>query len=296
MTRLSIILCFFEMEREAPRTMLSTQLPYQLDVDWNDYEVIAVDVGDSHGRVLESFASSRPGCKVLSVPTPVASPVSLINRAVRDLATGENVLIAIDGARIFSCGLVSASIATLQCHPSAFVFSLACHLGSQVQMTSRLQGYNQLVEDAMIAESGWPDHADALYGCSTFAGSSIRGIFKSISESNSFAMSRSEYLNCGGLDERFLAPGGGLANLEFFARQVLRSGGLNICLATETTFHQIHGGAATSETIPQSVFHDEYFEIFGAKYQSPDYKFLIWPDRLRPAARRLIEASLGALG
>jgi glycosyltransferase involved in cell wall biosynthesis len=44
---LSIIICVYNMAREAPRTILSALPPYQKHVDGSEYEVIVVDNGSS---------------------------------------------------------------------------------------------------------------------------------------------------------------------------------------------------------------------------------------------------------
>ncbi|WP_210235973.1 glycosyltransferase, partial [Mesorhizobium sp. M1C.F.Ca.ET.144.01.1.1] len=44
---LSVIICIHDMNREAPRTILSACCPYQKDVSPEDYEVIVVDNGST---------------------------------------------------------------------------------------------------------------------------------------------------------------------------------------------------------------------------------------------------------
>ena len=41
--RLSVILCVYDMPREAPRTILSAAVPYQKDVTADDYEVLVIN-------------------------------------------------------------------------------------------------------------------------------------------------------------------------------------------------------------------------------------------------------------
>ncbi|MEX0345395.1 MAG: hypothetical protein AB3N20_10770, partial [Rhizobiaceae bacterium] len=100
-----------------------------------------------------------------------------------------------------------------------------------------------------------------------------------ISESNAFAVSRPTFERVGGYDERFIIPGGSTSNLELFERYVTRESALNICLSSEGTFHQVHGGAATSNPERIKAYFEEYAKIFDRSYQLPEYETMIhgWP-------------------
>jgi hypothetical protein len=259
------------MQREAPRTILSAATPYQKDVSAGDYEVIVVDNGSS---VPLSSQSLPAGVSIIQMPQPQPSPVFAMNWAARELARGDLLLFAIDGARIFSHRLYAEMLAAHHLVENAFVFSLAWHIGSKVQMQSVTEGYNQSIEDRLIEQSGWPQAPDALFDISVFAGSSIGGFFSPIGESNAFSMSRALFDRYGGFDERFISPGGGLANLEIFRRYVTRPEGRNVCLLSEGTFHQVHGGIATSGKVKWQDFDREHHAIFGQFYRRPAYDTL----------------------
>ena len=87
-------------------------------------------------------------------------------------------------------------------------------------------------------------------------------------------MTREMWDLIGGYNEGFTRPGGGLCNLEFFDRYVNRSEGLNVLLYGETTFHQIHNGAATSHDGYFSASLAEYAEVMGRNYSRPTFPFL----------------------
>jgi hypothetical protein len=57
---------------------------------------------------------------------------------------------------------------------------------------------------------------------------------------------------------------------------------------------RIHGGAATSEVVPQQVFHDEYLSLFANSYEVPQYDFVIFGGS-RAGATPLVEKSISAL-
>ena len=77
-------------------------------------------------------------------------------------------------------------------------------------------------------------------------------------------LTRDAYRELGGYDERFDLPGGGLVNLDFYRRSVLRERSENIVLLGEGTFHQIHGGVATNER-EESL--EEWFALWSAQYR-----------------------------
>ena len=61
---------------------------------------------------------------------------------------------------------------------------------------------------------------------------------------------RIEFDRLGGFDERYEEPGGGLVNLDFYARAVAAADYVWTLLG-EGTFHQVHGGAATSLSLEE---------------------------------------------
>jgi hypothetical protein len=217
------------------------------------------------------------------------SPVAALNRAALARAKGENALIAIDGARIFSDRLVANVLRAHAMLSDALVYTLACHIGPKVQMDSTKEGYDAAVEDRLIAASGWPQRPEGLYEISVLAGSSKPGFFKPVSESNAFSLPRSLLTRHGGYDQRFVSPGAGLANLELFARYATLPAARNICLLSDVTFHQVHGGIATSGKGASDDFKAEYQAIFGRPYARPGYEMLhLGP--IRPEVLRLMPA------
>lgn len=292
--KLSVIICIFNMSREAPRTILSACTPYQKRIDPADYELIVVDNGSSPPFRFEPDPSLRPQVRVLHMPAPRPSPVFALNWAARTAARGDILLFAIDGARIFSDHLVASSLRAHAIHPGPFVYTLGCHIGPKVQMISTAEGYDEREEDRLIAASGWPQRPAALYDISVLAGSSLPGFFRPIAESNAFSLPRALLEQYGSFDERFVSPGGGLANLDMFARYVSRPDAINVCLLSDMTFHQTHGGVATSGKSPWADFDAEYRSIFGKAYRPPRYQAL-YQGPVRPEAVRFLEQSCAAL-
>lgn len=274
---LSIVIAAYDMQRELPRTLVSALPPCQKEVEDIEYEIIIVDNGSPEPIETPSDLSRRIPIKYLRIPPSAASssPVRCINEAISNHARGRNLLVCIDGARMFSPFLIRRTVDSLERYPSAFTYVASRHLGEETQMKSAPKGYNQETEDRLLETVDWMEDLDALWDISVWAGAHKDGSVLSQNESNAVGLSRNGWFEVGGFDERFLLPGGGLCNLEFFSRVVKRNNALNILLLGEATFHQYHGGAATSSS---GYFGDslgEHKEVTGAAYQKPEYEFLV---------------------
>lgn len=277
MPKLSVIIAAYQMQREAPRTLLSFLPPLQREVADVDYEIVVVDNGSPEPLDLDAVpASALRRVRLLRVAPEDASPspAACINAAVSSHATGEWLLICIDGARLASSHLVGRTASVLARHPDAFTFVASRHLGPKLQMQSVQEGYGQAAEDALLQMAGWLDDLDRLYPISVLAGAhdGRRPLLQN--ESNALGMSRRTWEQVGGYDEGFIRPGGGLCNLELFSRCVSRPGALNVLLCGEATFHQFHGGAATSNAGYFNSALAEHLEVTGMSYARPAYHFL----------------------
>lgn len=280
---LSIVAIFHDMRREAARTLVTLCPPYQRGVDAAACEVIAVDNGSPNPLRREDIDAVSPGIAYRQEPPGNPSPCAAINRAVA-AASGEFVMICIDGARMLSPGVVRHALAALRRHARPFVYTLGMHLGPKPQNESMLDGYDQQAEDALLAQVPWRDDGYRLFAISSLAYSSRDGFFGQLSESNCFAMRRNDFLALGGMDERFASAGGGLVNLDFFNRAHLLPGVAPVMLLGEATFHQFHGGVATNVPAaehPWQRMASEYREIRGRDYaieaSRPDYEGWLSP-------------------
>ena len=130
-------------------------------------------------------------------------------------------------------------------------------------------GYDQPVEDGLLAASGWETDGYRLFEICTPAGSSGRGLFGPMGESSSLFLRREIWDELGGLDEKFVLPGGGLANHDLYLRACSLEGSELIVLLGEGTFHQYHGGAATSRRLTWDEMHAEYQHIRGRPHRPP---------------------------
>jgi hypothetical protein len=226
------------------------------------------------------------------MPNATVSPVPAINFGLA-VARGDLVGVCIDGARMASPGLLSKALAASKLHRRPVIGTIAFHLGPDVQMESVKHGYNQAIEDKLLAGSGWEADGYRLFTISVFAGSSGGGWFELPAESNAFFLRAEHWRALGGWDEGFVTPGGGLVNLDTWARVCADTTGELIMLLGEATFHQVHGGAATNSLNPSfELFREEYSRLRGRPYERPTRQPLYFgtlPETMRTSLRSSLE-------
>ncbi len=264
---LSVIIVCYNMSRELPRTVRSFSAAMQRGIAASDYELIIVDNGSTQPFDEAAIRALGENISVHHVKDPTVSPVAAINLGLA-VARGELVGVCIDGARMASPGLLASALAASKLHSRPVIGSLAFHLGHEVQMKSVLTGYNQAVEDVLLAGSEWEEDGYRLFGVSVFAGSSADGWFAVPAETNALFLTADHWREIGGFDPGFKTPGGGLANLDTWRRVCDDPTGELIILLGEATFHQVHGGIATNSPVSKwDLFHDEYVRLRGKPFE-----------------------------
>lgn len=286
---LSVVVVAFDMARELPRTLRSLSATAQRGIAADEYEVIVVDNG-SPAPVDPSMARAFPGeLRIERLDPAPPSPARAANLGI-ELAAGELVGLIVDGARIASPGLLATARLAAGLSDRPVVTALAYHLGPTAHMRASEVGYDQRTEDELLTDSGWEHDGYRLFGVSTLAGSSHRGWFGPMGESSSLFMPPEMWRAVGGLEERFALPGGGLVNHDLYQRACALDGAQLVVLLGEATFHQLHGGAATTRRFTWDEMHDEFRSIRGRPSTPPGNEPL-YLGRVPPALLPELEAS-----
>lgn len=286
---LSIVLVSYNMRREMVRTVRTLLPPYQREMDHVAYEVIVVDNGSTDGT-LESLSEEKSSrLTAISFDRPSVSPVAALNHGLR-LARGHAICACIDGARMFSPGLLRRALEALKGRERAAVATMSFHVGHDPQNQSVHRGYNQTEEDLLLASVPWTRNGYELFRISSLDPSSRFGLSRVPAETNSLLLARSEWDRLGLFDERFTSAGGGLANLEIWQRICDDQEMEPIVLLGEGTFHQFHGGAATNALVdPWDTYKAEFVRVTGRPYRDPDRVPLLY-GRLHEFAREFFSS------
>jgi hypothetical protein len=286
---LSVVVVVHDMGRELPRTLRSLAPAYQRGITAEEYEVVVVDNGSS--EPVDALVASFPGnARLIRLDAAPPSPARAANDGIR-AAFGGLVGLVVDGARMASPGLLWAARLGATMAPRPVVTSLGWHLGDARHMDAADRGYDQATEDELLGSVDWEADGYELFAISTLAASSSRGWFGPMGESSALFMPADLWFDLGGLDERFALPGGGLVNHDLYRRACLRDDTQLVVLLGEGTFHQFHGGAATSGRFGWDEMAADYERVTGERHRPPDVPAL-YVGSVPPQARPHLEASV----
>jgi cephalosporin hydroxylase len=285
---LSVVVVFYNMRREARRTLHSLSRSYQRGVEDLDYEVIVVDNGsDPDQRLGEDFVRSfGPEFRYIDLgdeATP--SPASAVNRGIAP-SEAEALALMIDGAHVLTPGVLRFGMLGLATYAPAIVTAKQWYVGPGQQPEMVAGGYDRELEDRLFDEIEWPSDGYRLFEIGHFIGD--RDWFDGEWESNCIFVPRALLEQAGGMDESFSVPGGGFVNLDFFERMVGTPGVTQVTMLGEGSFHQVHGGTTTNLVDPDELirsFDDQYEELRGRRFQVPAQR-AHFVGTLAPAARR----------
>lgn len=264
------------MPRQAMRTLHSLSPRYQLGISEQQYEVLIYE-NASDDPLPADFVATLPGNFRYTLLDPgVPTPVAALNQGLRE-ARGRVIGAMIDGARISTPGLLRRALFASRTHPRSVVTAMGWYLGCDLQGCGLTHGYSPDHESRLLEQINWPKDPYRLFEVSTQDQSSADGWVAPISESNAIFMSRDMWSLLGGFDERFVSPGGGLANLDLLKRACETPNAQHVLLTDEATFHQAHGGVATNADpavfpLRYAEWSAEYQRIRGGAYQLPDQR------------------------
>lgn len=289
---LSFLVVVHDMPREARRTLFSLSRSYQRDVSDVSYEVVVLENGSALPLGEDVVHAYGPEFRYVYLEEATPSPARALNLGAQ-YARGDLLVFCIDGARILSPGIVAGMELAARTHPRPIITVLSWHLGPTLQNESMLRGYNQTIEDELLARIAWRDDGYLLFDVSSLAASSGEGWFGTIAESNCLGVTRDVLRELHGFDEAFRLPGGGLCNHDFLRRACVLPNTEFVCLLGEATFHQFHGGVATNvplERHPWPEFAREYEVLRGEPFR-PSTRRPLYLGRVSPQGRAFLCAS-----
>ena len=241
---LSIIVNFYNMPREAGRTLTSLTRSYQQHSKDLPYEVLCIDNGSTPPLERAWVESFGPEFRLIRPEHAQPSPCSAINAAAAE-ARGEYLAVMIDGAHLLTPGVLHEAVSAFKEQQAEVVAVRHWFVGGDQRWLSR-SGYTRETEDRLFARIHWPRRGYELFRIGAPIGESDEPWFTDLFESNCLFLTASLYDRIGGMDEAFSSPGGGFANLDLLRRAAAETNRDIVCLLGEATFHQNHGGTTTN--------------------------------------------------
>lgn len=298
----SFVVVFYNMRREAERTLTSLTRAYQRDSENIKYEVICVDNG-SNPPLDETWVQSfGPEFRLVRPSKILPSPCFAINEAAAQ-ARGKHVVIMVDGAHVLSPGVFCEAEAAAREHPQAVVAVRHWFIGGDQRWLSAA-GYTRELEDILFARARWPSDGYKLFEISATMHENPNHWFDPIAESNCLFVPKDLWRRLGGMDERFDTPGGGFCNLDLLRRAGAAAAEGVTALVGEATFHQFHEGTTTNVTDAEKdsrvrAYASAYRNMRGEDFANIDTKKLrlrgrMHTDRAYSSRQRpLFQAPLG---
>jgi hypothetical protein len=215
-------------------------------VSAEDYEVIVVE-NDSDAEYGEERARAHgENVRYFRREERGVSPVAAVNFGFEQ-ARAPFIGFMIDGAHMVTPRVVEHALRAARLHPRPIVAVPAHHIGQVEQHLAKTAGYDERVEERLLAESKWKDDGYVLFDIGVWSGANSSGFMCPSMESNALFCTREMFDAIGRADARFDGPGGGLVNQDVYLALCRLPNSRLIVLASEGSFHQYHGGVSTSE-------------------------------------------------
>jgi cephalosporin hydroxylase len=287
---LSVIVNFYNMRREAARTLTSLTRSYQRQVEGLPYEVLCIDNGSDPPLERAWVESFGPDFRLIRPEHPQPSPCSAINMAAAQ-ARGEYLAIMIDGAHLLTPGVLHEAMSAFREKKTEVVAVRYWFVGGDQRWLAS-SGYTREMEDKLFARIHWPKRGYELFRIGTPIGEASDAWLGGIFESNCLFMPAALYARIGGMDEVFSRPGGGFANMDLLWRAASEATRDIVCLVGEATFHQYHEGTTTNVSDDEvnarvRTYDNDYRQLRGQGFQSVE------PERLRLRGSIRHEHALG---
>lgn len=266
----TIVVNFYNMQREAARTLTSLSRTYQREIGDLRYEVLCIDNGSNPPLDPAWVASFGPEFRLIRPSRILPSPCAAINEAARE-ARGRYVAIMIDGAYVLSPGVFRAVWDALEESSNAVVGLRQWFVGGDQRWLAQT-GYTRRQEDVLFDKIEWPSDGYQLFKVSTPARESPNNWFDGLIESNCLFVSKRLYREIGGMNEEFSEAGAGFANLDLFLRAAEASDEPVVVLLGEASFHQFHGGTTTNIALDEMErrvrsYDETYFRVVGRNFR-----------------------------
>lgn len=266
----TIIVNFYNMQREAARTLTSLSRAYQRGIGALGYEVLCIDNGSDPPLEPDWIAGFGPEFRLIRPQHVRPSPCAAINEAAR-AAKGRYVAVMIDGAYVLTPGVLRAAWDAIDERPGSIVALRQWFVGGDQRWLAQI-GYGGRQEDMLFDKIAWPSEGYDLFKIGSPVRESPNNWFDGMIETNCLFLPAELYRAIGGMHEGFAVAGAGYGNLDLFKRAAEAVGEPVVALLGEASFHQFHGGTTTNvpdDEMARRVrgYDQDYFQIAGKPFE-----------------------------
>lgn len=287
---LSVIVNFYNMQREAERTLASLQLAYQQGCEGLDYEVLCIDNGSDPPLDPEWIAGFGPQFRLLRPATLAPSPCAALNAAALE-ARGRYLAVMIDGAHVLTPGIFHEALAAWHEDADAVVAVRHWFVGGDQRWLAS-SGYTRALEDQLFQRIHWPANGYELFRIGAPMRENPDPWLDSLTESNCLLLPTALFDRIGGFDPAFTDAGGGFANLDLWRRANDAATGPVVALVGEATFHQFHAGTTTNVHDDEKDLRVRHYAQVYRTLRGRDFE-IVPPRRLQLRGRIHTERATG---
>ncbi|MCB1615744.1 MAG: glycosyltransferase [Pseudomonadales bacterium] len=268
---LSIIVIVYKMPRQAMNTLLSLALPYQKNVNPEEYEVIVIENSSEQNLNADTVTALGPQFRYFLREESGVSPVPAVNFGFEQ-CQGEFIGLIIDGARMVTPRVLEYAMLGYKITRQAIVMVPGYHLGEEDQKFHLTTGHSAQKEIEKLEELDWQENGYRLFNFAAWSSSNQRGYFQPMQECNCLFASKDNFDLIGRADERFDQAGGGSINLHIYRSLGMLPESQLFILPGEGSFHQFHGGVTTTEIENREAllkaFDQRLEEIWGGSFKA----------------------------
>ncbi len=245
--KISVVVIVYKMPRQALNTAYSLSIHHQRNVCESDYEIVIVENESTDNVDEQALLAIANNIRYYRRQETSASPCGAINFGLSK-ARGQSICLMIDGARMVTPRVIEYALLAQQADPDSLLAIPGYNLGPDEHQFHLDTGYNEEVEQDLLANTHWKDNGYRLFDIANISGANEKGIFHPLLECNCMFSSAESFARIGGANEEFDLPGGGSINLHMFRQLgMLPDTQLYFIAPGEGSFHQFHGGITTQQ-------------------------------------------------
>jgi len=245
--KLSVLVIAYKMPRQVLNTIYSLSAAHQKNACESDYEIIVIENESTNNIDEQALLTLGNNIRYFRRIEASASPCRAVNFGLQQ-CRGKSIGLMIDGARMVTPRVIEYALLAQHADADSLLAIPGYNLGPLEHQYHLDIGYNENVEQQLLAHANWKHNGYRLFDIANISGANDKGIFHPLLECNCMFSSARNFERIAGANEEFDLPGGGSINLHMFRQLgMLKQAQLYFVAPGEGSFHQFHGGITTQQ-------------------------------------------------